>query len=79
MKDLEKELSERYPNFQKDLETLNKMEKMKPAAADYSTLASQLKHAQSVEQLYQEVIKTIKEFREKWNNNNNTISKKGTV
>ena len=52
VKDLEKELSLRYPYFQKDLEALNKMEKMKPETAEYASLASQLRHGQSLEQLH---------------------------
>lgn len=67
VKDLEKELSLRYPYFQKDLEALNKMEKMKPETAEYASLASQLRHGQSLEQLHQEVIKSIIKFKEKWN------------
>ena len=66
VKDLERELSSKYPFFQKDLEALNKMDKMKPESVEFNNLSSQLKHAQSMEHLYQEVIKTIKEFREIW-------------
>jgi len=41
MRDLvEKELNVKFPYFQKDLEILNKMEKMKPQAAEYNTLVS---------------------------------------
>jgi hypothetical protein len=45
------------------------MEKMRPETPEYANLASQLRHGKSMEQLHQEVIKTVKEFREKWNNN----------
>ncbi len=68
MRDLvEKELNVKFPYFQKDLEILNKMEKMKPEAAEYGALASQLRHGTSFSILHSEVIKSIQEFKEKWN------------
>ena len=53
MRDLvEKELNVKFPHFQKDLEALNKMEKMKPDTAEYIALASQLRHGKSMDQLH---------------------------
>ena len=67
MRDLvEKELNVKFPYFQKDLEILNKMEKMKPESAEYGALASQLRHGKNFSILHSEVIKSIQEFKEKW-------------
>jgi hypothetical protein len=45
------------------------MEKMRPETPEYANLASQLRHGKSIWQLHQEVINTVKEFKEKWNSN----------
>jgi hypothetical protein len=68
VKDLvEKELNVKFPHIQKDLEALNKMEKLKPDSAEYVALSSQLRYGMSTEKLFQEVIKSISEFTERWN------------
>lgn len=66
MKELVSELKIRFPLFQKDLEVLNKIERIQPETLEYNTLKTQLNYAESQEKLYLEVINAIKEFREGW-------------